>query len=129
MSITLKDSDAQDVTFVLTSFSGSSAIGTDQASTSTFRRTLTFKHQVANEKVEGRHLLSIETRRFDATTGQWEVNTWNITNAGTAKGIITADDIADAFAMASNYFTKNAVALTAPADAELVKFTGGISPI
>lgn len=127
--LTLKDSDAADVTFVLTSFNGSASVGTDQASTSTFRRTLTFKHTQGSEKTEGRHLISIETRRFDPVTGQWESNVWNVTNAGTAKGIITADDIADGFAIASNYFTKNVAVLAAGADTELVKFTGGISPI
>lgn len=129
MSLTIKDSDAADVTFVITSFSGSAAVGTDQSSNATFRRTLTFKHQVGDEKTAGRHLLSIETRRLDVASGKWESNTWNLTNAGTAMGIITADDIADAFAIASNYFTKNVAALAAGADAELVKFTGGISPI
>lgn len=129
MALTIKDSDAADVIFVVTGFSGKNQSAADQANTATFKRTLETKHTDATATSDGRHLISVKVRRYDAVTGKWGTAVVNLTVANDASGIITADDNEDAVAIVSNYFTKNVAAMAAGFNTEVLKFTQGISPV
>lgn len=128
MSITIKDSDATDVTISLVGFNGLNQSGRDVANTATYIRSFETKHTLANDKTPGRHLLSAKVRRYDATTGKWGEAIVNLTVTRDASGIVLLDDVEDILAVVINYFTKDTTAKAAGFSIELQKFLDGISP-
>lgn len=128
MSITIKDSDATDVTISLVGFNGLNQSGRDVANTATYVRSFETKHTLASEKTPGRHLLSAKVRRYDAPTGKWGEAIVNLTVTRDASGIVVLDDVEDILAVVINYFTKDATAKAAGFSTELQKFLDGISP-
>jgi len=128
MSLTIKDSNAVDVTIAPVGFSGLNQSGRVIANTATFTQAFETKHTLASGNAAGRHLLSGKTRRYDATTGKWGESVVNLTITRDASGIITLDDVENILAVVINYFTKDTTAKVAGYSAEVNKFLDGISP-
>lgn len=128
MSITIKDSDASDVTIIQVGFNGLNQSGRAVANTATFTQAFETKHTLANGATDGRHLLSGKVRRYDAATGKWGSATVNLTITRDSTGIVTLDDTEDILAVVLNYFSKNVAAMPAGFSTELQKFMDGISP-
>lgn len=129
MSTTIKDSDASDATFVTVGFSGLNQMAREIGNTATFVRSLDLKHTLAAGNIPGRHLISVKSRRYDATTGKWGEGVTNITAVRDASGIVTLDDMEDNLAIAVNYLTGNVAAMTGTFTTNLQRFLDGVSPI
>lgn len=126
--LTIKDSDASDVSIATVGFSGLNQTGRDVANTATYVRSFETKHTLAAGNNPGRHLFAGKVRRYDAATGKWGEFGVNLTMYKDSSGIITLDDAEDLVAVVVNYFTKNVAVMPEGFSTEIQKFLDGISP-